>query len=501
MTALYHDTRGVSELLGFLLVLVILLVTLATLQATALPAWTADTEQSHNVDVQEDIVDLRSAIFQTAGSGNDRAQGVQLGTDYPSRLVFINPPAAAGTLETEEQQSITLQNIDALGHKNARSYWDARTAEGGQTLPTRGLTYTPSYNEYDTAPKTRLEHGVLYNAFDGDIDLIRANRDIVDDNRITLAALDGELEKTGIERQSIETLPASAPSQRIAVGGADGDPIELAVPTELDEETWQEILADEIEPAGSLLEPPAVEDGELQLSLNGSERYQLRLAKVGVGEEVDREEPAYIVTDGRAAVSPNEDFAVEVRDRFNNPVPGADVDIETPQEPDPQCSVGSTATTDENGQIVGSCGESAALNFSLPDVSASYGSVSVSVGQGAEPAFARPVETEGRTEILGPGNTEYSQIEVDYELDSDFAGIATVSIKVYDGDEQITASTQQYAQDDVVESDLDGQWISPWLEATAAEVETYEVRISIKDTGGNHHDRCTLNVGESGCGT
>lgn len=71
----------------------------------------------------------------------------------------------------------------------------------------------------------------------------------------------------------------------------------------------------------------------LALELERNERYRLRMAKVGVGTGFDRPDAAYLtsVTGERVTVPENgtTDVVVEVRDRFNNPVPGVLVSANT----------------------------------------------------------------------------------------------------------------------------------------------------------------------------
>lgn len=514
--------RGVSELVGFLLVVAVLVVLLAVLQATAVPAWNLGVEHDHNQEIQGDAIDLRSAVIAAAGSGNERSASVRLGTEYPSRAVFLNPTPASGTLETTAEEPITIRNVEPVGHENTRLFW-ADVAEGeGRELPTRQLRYRPNYNEYDTAPTTILEHGTLYNRFPGDenpVDVVRANRDVVDDDRITLIGLDGDFDEDGIERTSVDATPASAPTRRLAVASSDDGPIEIELPTDLTEETWEELLADEL--ADGNVESLAVSDGRLQLALDGDRRYQLRLARIGLGDGIAHEDPAYIVTERRSTVAPGEEFVVQVRDRFNNPVSGARVGVEPSEESGVDMSTCTFAerptTTDENGRIVGSCTDEGTLEFELlterepGDPIPSYETVNVSVGDPETVDVTEPsiddTDVTSRTEDFqvpaGQGQqTEsrtLSQVTVDYDVSDDGTGVARVAIELWDDDptadgRQVTATTHTYEEP----GPHDGQWVSPWIDATAAEIDDYHVVVRATDRSGNVAG-CSTSVAANDC--
>jgi hypothetical protein len=91
----------------------------------------------------------------------------------------------------------------------------------------------------------------------------------------------------------------------------------------------------------------------LALELERDERYGLRMAKVGVGTNYERPQSAYVtsVSGEAVAVPENESTAVEieVRDAYNNPVPGALVSANTTWD---NSSLGfQQATTGDDGRV------------------------------------------------------------------------------------------------------------------------------------------------------
>ena len=506
------DDRAVSEVLGFVLVVALVVLTLVLLQAFAVPAWNADVEVAHNADVQGDAVDLRGAIMATAGFGNERSTSIELGTRYPGRYLFVNPPPASGTIETTEPDVVAVENVQAFGHANARAFW---STSDRHERTTRFLQYRPDYAEYRNAPTTRLEHGTLYNQFDEDVELVRASRDVVDDNRITLIGLEGDLSETAVTERAIDTTPVSAPTHRTVVGADDdGENVTVELPTRLGLDMWEGLLADEIQgpdnPDGNVLGLDIV-DGEpydrLVLELDPEERYELRMAKVGVADGVSRAPPAYIVTEGRSTAPPTEEVVVQVRDEYGNPAPGAEVDLDLVEG---QCAdLPRTERADDAGRVVVRCDAVATLEASIVDGDAAYESVEIRFGTPVEVDGTTPTITASTTAVTQefdvrvpgqpPGQTPpepLSQVTVDYTTADEVSGVARVFLAVYDGGgetaDQVTATTHSYE----TVGEHEGRWVTPWLFADEDEVGDYEVRIRVVDHAGNtiQADDCTLST-------
>jgi len=142
--SLFKDSRGVSEVIGFLLVFSLVIILISVNQAQFIPQENSEIEFQHYQDVQNDMIEVRSSI-STAGQANvSQYPTVELGTSYPSRLFALNPPAPAGTLETSKKYDITLENTS-----------------NSATVETQFLVYRPRYNELDENP-IWYENSVLY---------------------------------------------------------------------------------------------------------------------------------------------------------------------------------------------------------------------------------------------------------------------------------------------------------------------------------------------------
>jgi hypothetical protein len=315
--------RSQSTVVGFVLVFAILLMLLVTIQTTAVPAWNQGVEYSHSERVQGELELLRDTLFRTAATGSVGSKSVSLGTQYPLRPFLFNPPDPTGRLRTTAPGTVTITNATAPGE--TRDYWNGST----RSFVDRALVYRPDYNEYDTAPTTALENTVSYNRFDQRA-LTRSGQRLVSGRRINVVALNGTLDERGQRPETVETEPLSAPTQTTTVR-SDG-PLVVTATTRLSEAVWEELLAEERAPDGYVTDVAVTpgDPGTLRLTLAANESYDLRMAKIGVGSNVDDPPAHYITTDSpselRLAAGGAERLVFEVRDRFNNPVSGVAVD-------------------------------------------------------------------------------------------------------------------------------------------------------------------------------
>lgn len=339
---------AVSEVIGVVLMIGLAVLLIAVLQVAAVPVWNEAIEIDHNRQVQDEMTEFKDAVRTTAGSGNPSSASIKLGTDYPNRIVLRSPPASTGRLSTTPTSNLTVSNVTATG--NVATYWESTDGN----LSTRSVIYTPDYNEYQGAPDTVYENSVVYNRFvDGNGTV--AGQDVVDGSRINLVTVNGRLSQDSSARVSVETKPVSAPSNTVSVTNTSAGNLTVELPGDLSVEKWRGLLDDEmVENGGYVVNVEDTARGVV-VEMKGGESYEMRAAKVGVGENVEDTEAEYIVKQaGEQAVPQGTviDLVAEVRDGYNNPVRGATVNAEVLTGGSFE-SGGSTAdaTTDENGQV------------------------------------------------------------------------------------------------------------------------------------------------------
>ncbi|MFC6798786.1 Ig-like domain-containing protein [Haladaptatus sp. DYSN1] len=346
---LWGDSRGQAIQIGAILLFATLIIALSLYQANVVPQNNKDVEFNHNLRVLDQLEDMRNAIVRTAATGTEQPVSITLGTQYDERVFAVNPGPPGGTLETVSLGTVTIENAVSVGEN---AYWSSGTTHEYET---NGLQYRPTYNEYQNAPNTVYEHSLLYNQFEDSRNTILADQSIVNGRQITLITLDGSYQESTSGSVTLNARPVSVSSETVAVTNtAPDEPVTITIPTRMSEEQWMETLEDQSVANGGYVDLDettytAGSPSTISLVLTGDETYNLRLAKVGVGTQVEEEGATYVTTDTpNPTVAPGatERFTVTVKDQYNNPVSGFVVnESESNLEP-------VTEATDENGEMV-----------------------------------------------------------------------------------------------------------------------------------------------------
>ncbi|PSQ26503.1 hypothetical protein BRD03_10590 [Halobacteriales archaeon QS_9_68_17] len=327
------DERAAAIQVGAVLLFGILIISMAMYQSTVVPDQNKGIEFNHNQEVQGQMQDLRNTVVSVPGGGNGGSVTVELGTRYPSRSLFVNPGPAYGSLRTvgtnDESVALRVDNASATGETG--EFWNGTERD----FETGALVYQPNYHEYRNPPETVYEHSLLYNQF-RENNLTVSDQTVVNDRQITLVTLDGNLSENGMDSASVTARPISASSNTVAVE-ADGGPINITVPTLLDNDTWAEALSEQYVRNGGHVAGQYHEDvsGEpyslLTIELEEGETYDLRMAKVGVGSGAREDVSDLYLTDvaggGTVRTNGSQEVTVEVRDKYNNPVSGELVNL------------------------------------------------------------------------------------------------------------------------------------------------------------------------------
>jgi hypothetical protein len=326
---------GTVILFGFLI------VALSLYQVQVVPQENTNVEFEHSQQVEGEFLDLRNAVLSASRTGDGRSTSLKLGTRYPQRTFTLNPPPASGRLSTTEPRELRIENVTVEGDENVVKYWTNRTsADGAITFETRSLRYSPDYNEFRNEADLVYEHSLVVAEFDSTA-LGRTGQTVVDEDRLRLTALDGNVDTSGVERTTLDPEALSQSRRTVRLSSTGGDPIVLELPTDVSmdqaeslEQQWRDRL-------GTDVERVSVAGETVRIRLSGSETYRLELGKVGFGTDTSapNESTEYI-----RKVSSNGGVAVvEVRDQFNNPVVGADVTVDNGTE--------QTVRADEDGRV------------------------------------------------------------------------------------------------------------------------------------------------------
>ena len=337
MSTEWTDERGVTVQIGAVLLLGVLMLLLTGYQTSVVPAQNQNVEFTHNERVQSDLLEVRNGIVRAASSGATQPESVELGTTFPSRVVAINPAPASGRLSPSSVSgNATITGAEPLD-PNARKYW--LNDSHNMSYRTEGFRYDPSYREYGNAPKTVYENTVLYNEFPDGPNRTLSGQSIIDGRTISLVSLQGVPTRSssgtvGVDIRAIS--PSSTQVRTIAVTNRSGEALNITLPTQLSNETWADLLAGEPYVDRANL---SVDDGNVTIPMveerdGAAVTYNLRTAAVTAARTAERPEPAYItVVDGANRSVPENTtntLVAEVRDRYNNPVSGTNVDVDPP---------------------------------------------------------------------------------------------------------------------------------------------------------------------------
>jgi len=322
-----HNDSAVSNIIGAVILFGFVITLIVIFQVTAVPIWNQNVEFEHNQRVQGDVGMLHDNIVLSSTTGRSTTQSVELGTQYPNRVLFVNPSNPSGRVSTLEQGDVTVENVES-SDGDVGDYWDGTA----QVFDTRSVEYVTDYNEYGNAPRTVVDNMVLFNEV-GDAQARISAQNVISDRNINLNLVTGEISKSGVRPASVNIDPVSAPSQRVSVTNSTDSPVTLTLPTLLSEERWLETLENEhVENGGHIAEVTYTEGepyNELTLVMEENIEYNLRMSKVALGQRDESQEPHYIILEGdndRSVVTGGaETLNVEVRDRYNNPISGVKV--------------------------------------------------------------------------------------------------------------------------------------------------------------------------------
>ncbi|PSQ15427.1 hypothetical protein BRD00_14115 [Halobacteriales archaeon QS_8_69_26] len=347
-----EDDRGAAVQIGVVILLAFVVLAIAAYQAQVVPAQNAEVEYNHNQQVRGEMQDLRNGVVSVPGGGEGTSVSVTLGTSYPERTIFRNPPRPTGELRTGPPGTVVVENARATGEVG--DFWNGTN----RTYTTRGLAYRPTYYEYQSGPVSVYENTVVYDVQD-DKTLLQSEQRVVDGRRITLGTLNGTYQESSSETVSVDLRDVSTSDNVVTVRNASDDPITITLPTRLSEDDWRELLEEEFVSEGghvksvSSTDVPSEPFNLVHIRLEAGVEYSLQMAKVGVGSGVTEPESTYLTEvegDGETVTTgTNVTLVAEVRDRFNNPVAGELVNASVVSGPGTVSPA--NATSDADGRV------------------------------------------------------------------------------------------------------------------------------------------------------
>jgi len=226
------DESAVSELIGFILIFGFIIILMSIWQASVVPAENSEIEFDHYTAVQEDMSQLRSDYIDAAETGTTRSTSIQLGTTYPTRVLFVNGPPPRGQIQTEMPSNGTI---------TANGFNVSNVCGLNSSVKTRTTTFKTDYSYFSDseAPPYKYGNTVLYKqAADGTVHF-ESDQTLVQGSTLNLYPLTGNISHSGEGAVPIEFMGAETGTTAVS------DSISVTIPTTLSDEQWGELLKDE----------------------------------------------------------------------------------------------------------------------------------------------------------------------------------------------------------------------------------------------------------------
>lgn len=279
------DDRGQSVQVGFVILFGILVIMLSIFQGAIVPNQNQTVEFNHYQEVRGDMTVLYTEMV-SLGTSSKTGQilvPVNLGTRYPARLLFINPPPATGTIQSSGQGNISINTNEP----NNSPRYNATNICGGSR--STGLVYSPEYQE-STLPDIRYDNGLLYvETADSEYVMLENQRIVnestnlteTDPGKINIYRTSGRLEaKSEVGVLPIELTGTNTYGKTDAVQLNDSSEIEL--PTNLADEEWNNSAV-----LGGNVYANSSSDGTVTLTNFSEGNYTIQCYTTGLGERPD----------------------------------------------------------------------------------------------------------------------------------------------------------------------------------------------------------------------
>lgn len=252
------DTRGQPVQVGVIILFGFLVIAFATFQAVIVPQQNAEVEFQHSQRVQTDVVDVRNSVLTGVATGSSPFVEVELGTQYPPRVLAVNPGQPSGSLRTTTLRQMTITDSEGTDVSD--------TICPGST-ESRTLEYSATYNVYNS-PTVYVDNTVAYLSDRGTM-LSLSDQRLVSGTTVSLVPLRGDYQSSGSGTTSVGPVPGNVVVSTLT------DPT-ITVPTQLSQSVWSELLASELESG----ESATVSGDTLTLDLQGE--YDIRCSPVGI---------------------------------------------------------------------------------------------------------------------------------------------------------------------------------------------------------------------------
>jgi len=221
---LWKEERGVSPVIGAMLMLLVVVAMWGTIQASFVPDWNKDVEYEHLNMVHDDMMIFKSDVEDVALLEAPKSSDFHMGVRYPNRMFLVNSGAGvAGSLTSENVAVSIVYTIE------------------GNPVP-QNYTYTSNRITYEVQgtidrPKLVYEHGIIINDY-GSVSTTTDEQSLIVGDEIYLPVLLGDLTaSSSMENESIAIKP-------LTLSPAISNVLSVTITLDTDyPEVWEQLLA------------------------------------------------------------------------------------------------------------------------------------------------------------------------------------------------------------------------------------------------------------------
>ncbi|MFN3383443.1 MAG: DNRLRE domain-containing protein [Archaeoglobaceae archaeon] len=208
--------KGVSPLIGFILLMAILMGMIGILQSTAVPEWNKAVERRHFTTVKYDFVKASEAISNL--NENPLKVVLKAGVDYPNYYILFSPQKASTTISTIDL-SINIAGTQTMNTK------------------TSAIILEPNYL-YSSRSKLVYEHSAVFR-LENDIALVESGQIFSrNENEINLNIIKAEFTTFATTEDATLVLVPITTGKNVFSGS-----ITFESYNEKTAERWEEILS------------------------------------------------------------------------------------------------------------------------------------------------------------------------------------------------------------------------------------------------------------------
>lgn len=261
-----RDERGVSEVIGFLFIVIIVMLMSISYQASFVPQLNEEAEWQANNQLEKQSLDLNSVVTNVVSDGSPRTQTLGVDIEYPQQVGTPIPSWAM----TSESGSVVVSGT--VGSDMSRET---------HIVTMRGKYVSADYGAF------RYDNGVSVRQNPDGPDFVKNSQSVIRGDRIVLTRVESAPEREASNAPLLVSVTAINVAETQEVS-PDGATMSVQIPTDLSETAWRDLVSEELAVNGGNIESVnytenAGSPNQVEFVLDGDVTYTL----VTGGVEID----------------------------------------------------------------------------------------------------------------------------------------------------------------------------------------------------------------------